>query len=385
MSTEGLVSQDDGVSRESRVSTGDIVAPEDAASPRDHATPDHAMSPEDHLSTDDLAGPKSRVAPEDTVSPQDRANPDHATSPAGRVSPNDAVPREAKAPVGTPGAPRFAPEWLLLREGADAAARAKDLLGPLRHRLTAAARVPGRRPLLVRDLGCGTGSMGRWLVGRLPGPQRWVLHDRDPVLLARARTGLPGAAADGTPVTASTHTGDLTRLRGADLAGTALVTASALLDLLTADEVDGLAAACVAAACPALLTLSVTGRVALSPADPLDAAIGAAFNAHQRRATAGRRLLGPDAVASAVGAFRRRGAEVRVRPSPWRLGPERAALTAEWLVGWVAAAVEQCPELAGRADDYLGRRLEACAAGGLAVVVQHADLLSLPAAPGGET
>ena len=49
--------------------------------------------------------------------------------------------------------------------------------------------------------------------------------------------------------------------------------------------------------CPMLLALTVVGRVALTPAEPLDARIGAAFNAHQRRET---RLLGPDAVAAAV-------------------------------------------------------------------------------------
>ena len=48
-----------------------------------------------------------------------------------------------------------------------------------------------------------------------------------------------------------------------------------------------------------LLALTVAGRVALTPADPLDARMAAAFNAHQRRTTRGR-LLGPDAVAAAV-------------------------------------------------------------------------------------
>ena len=50
-----------------------------------------------------------------------------------------------------------------------------------------AGRPAGRRPpLLVHDLGSGTGSMVRWLAPRLPGPQHWVLHDRDPDLLAAA-------------------------------------------------------------------------------------------------------------------------------------------------------------------------------------------------------
>ena len=32
-------------------------------------------------------------------------------------------------------------------------------------------------PIVVHDLGSGTGSMMRWLAPLLPGPQTWVLHD----------------------------------------------------------------------------------------------------------------------------------------------------------------------------------------------------------------
>ncbi|MFC3520586.1 class I SAM-dependent methyltransferase [Streptomonospora nanhaiensis] len=274
--------------------------------------------------------------------------------------------------------PGFA-EWLALREAADAAARSADLLPALRAALPPA----GGGPLVVHDLGCGTGSMGRWLAPALVGPQHWVLRDRDPGLLDRARADLPRAGGGGAPVTVEVRAGDLTHLRPADLASADLVTASALLDLLTAAEVAALAEVCVAAGCPVLWSLSVVGRVELDPSDPLDGAIAAAFDAHQRRADGGgRRLLGPDAPAAAAAEFRRRGARVTTRSSPWRLGPGDAALTAEWLRGWVAAAVEQRPDLAPAAGAYLRDRLDLCARGGLRVVVHHSDLLVLPA-PGG--
>lgn len=265
----------------------------------------------------------------------------------------------------------LAPDWLALREPADHAARAVDLLDPLRRRL-------GAGPLVVHDLGCGTGSMCRWLAPRLPGPQRWVLLDRDADLLDRVTaTGVDAPRdAAGRPIEVRTARGDLTRLRAPDLADTSLVTASALLDMLTPDEIDGLAAAC--AARPTLLAMTVAGEVAFDPADPLDAEFAAAFNDHQRRTVAGRALAGPDATAVAVEAFRRRGATVRTRPSPWRLGPDQAALLAVWLRGWVAAAAEQRPGLARHADDYRDRRLAACAAGALRVVMHHHDLLALP-------
>jgi hypothetical protein len=276
-----------------------------------------------------------------------------------------------------PGSPVCTPDWLALRERADASARAPELAEWARAHLVAGQRPGG--PAVVRDLGCGTGSMGRWLAGRLPGPQLWILYDRDPGLLAQAGAGLPDRAADGAPVTAQTLEGDLTELRPAELAGTAVVTASAVLDLLTSAEVDELATACVEARCAALLTLSVTGHVALSPFDPLDAEIAAAFAGHQRRCTNGRRLLGPDAGPVAVDGFGRRGAAVASRPSPWRLGADQAGLVEEWLRGWVGAACEQQPGLERRAGTYLRRRLDACTAGELQVVVGHVDVLALPA------
>jgi hypothetical protein len=280
---------------------------------------------------------------------------------------------EWDARLSSPGSPVCAPDWLTLREPADAAARAPELVDHLRAHLAAPDG-----SLLVRDLGCGTGSLGRWLAGRLPGPQTWVLHDRDPGLLALAATGLPAVAGDGTPVTVRTHEGDLTELGSAELAGTALVAASALLDLLTAREVDGLAATCAEAGCAALLTLTVTGRVVMSPTDPLDAAFAAAFDAHQRRTVDGRQLLGPDAGTAAVDAFERRGATVVTRPSPWRLDARHPALIEEWLRGWIAAACDQQPGLEQVAGPYLRRRLDACAAGELRVTVGHVDVLALP-------
>jgi hypothetical protein len=270
----------------------------------------------------------------------------------------------------TTGAPRVSAAWLALREPADAAARAPELVAPLRRRLAATPRA------VIHDLGSGTGSMGRWLAPRLPGPQHWIMYDHDPDLLARAASGAVGTAADGAPVTVGTRRRDITRLTPDDLGGADLVTASALLDMLTAEEVERVVAACAGAGCPTLFTISVAGQVELTPPDPLDAEIAGAFNAHQRRTAGGRRLLGPDAVDVAVAAFGRHGAGTLVRSSPWRLGPDQAGLAAEWFTGWLDAACEQRPELAGPAAAYARHRLADAAAGRLGVVVHHHDLLA---------
>jgi hypothetical protein len=256
---------------------------------------------------------------------------------------------------------RVSPEWLVLREPADAAARCAELAERLRRYLPPTGRV------VIHDLGGGSGAMGRWFAPRLPGRQQWVVHDRDAELLERAVAAPPGSAS----VTVEARRSDVTRLTADDLAGASLITASALLDLLTADELVRMLRAC--AGRPMLLALTVTGRVTLTPADPLDAHIGAAFNAHQRR----NHLLGPDAVGAAVEELRGTGTEVRVRPSPWRLNAAHADLSAEWLEGWVAAACEQEPALAPDARTYRDRRLAQAAAQELAVTVDHADLLVL--------
>ena len=81
---------------------------------------------------------------------------------------------------------RVSPAWLALREPADAAARSAELAGRV------ARHLPAAGPLVIHDLGGGSGAMGRWLAPRLHGPQHWVLHDRDADLLERAVAAPPG-------------------------------------------------------------------------------------------------------------------------------------------------------------------------------------------------
>jgi SAM-dependent methyltransferase len=266
---------------------------------------------------------------------------------------------------------RVSRRWLALREPADAAARSRELAEHLGRVL------PSTGCKVIHDLGCGTGAMGRWLAPRLPGPQHWILHDRDANLLELAAAEAPGSAADGATVTIEARRSDIARLAPNDLADTTLITASALLDMLTAEELASLVTVCASARCPLLLTLSVVGRVDLIPPDPLDGRVAAAFDAHQRRTTERGRLLGPDAVTLAVQELDRLGAEVFVRPSPWRLGAPEAELAAEWFIGWVCAAREQQAQLTAQTDGYRRRRVAQAEAGLLAVRVEHADVLAL--------
>src|SRR5207249_1472200 len=103
-----------------------------------------------------------RRGPARTAAPVGPRPPDHAHRLDGhRGADRDGPGRGAGRMT------RVSAAWLGLREPADAAARAAELVEPVRRRLAVTPRA------VVHDLGSGTGSMGRWLAPRLPGPQRW--------------------------------------------------------------------------------------------------------------------------------------------------------------------------------------------------------------------
>lgn len=266
------------------------------------------------------------------------------------------------------------PGWLALRAPADAAARSADLAGAL-------ARLLPPGPVVVHDLGAGTGAMTRWLAPRLPGPQRWVLRDGDEGILSqRDLSGVVDGA--GRPVAVDAVVEDLAALPPDAFVGATAVTASALLDVVTESEAGRIVDACVAAATPALLSLSVTGSVRLHPpagrAAGVEASVAAAFDDHQRRDADGRRMLGPGAVAHIGRRFAAAGWSVRTARTPWRLGAAESELAAAWLDGWVDAAIAQRPDLASAAERRRGVRHAEAAAGRLRVRVAHEDLLAWP-------
>ena len=93
--------------------------------------------------------------------------------------------RDRRRPV------RVSPAWLALREPADAAARAADLVDELR------PAICRRRRSVIHDLGCGTGSMGRWLAPRCPARSTGSCTTATPTCSPRAAPTWPPAAADG--------------------------------------------------------------------------------------------------------------------------------------------------------------------------------------------
>src|SRR5262245_51123679 len=124
----------------------------------------------------------------------------------------------------------FSADWLAIREPADAAARSSRLAQLVARILT------GIDPLRIVDLAAGTGANVRYLAEYLPSREEWLLVDHDRDLLDRALTMMPSSIArDGGRI--DTQEIDLRTIAdgqpSAIFAGRALVTASALLDLVS--------------------------------------------------------------------------------------------------------------------------------------------------------
>jgi SAM-dependent methyltransferase len=256
----------------------------------------------------------------------------------------------------------FTAEWLALREAADGRARDAALADSLRAHLAPDAA--------VLDLGAGTGANARHLAPRLGGTHPWTLVDHDDALLA----ALPAAMPPGLAWQAVRS--DLANLGRLPLPVRGLVTASALLDLVSQDWLDALAACCAEAAAAALFVLTYDGRIAFDPALPDDARIRDLVNRHQRTDKGFGPALGPAAPAAAHAAFAACGYRCRLAPSDWVLGPTDAALQAALLEGWADAAIDISPRDAGRIADWHESRQALVMQTRL--TVGHADLLAVP-------
>lgn len=250
----------------------------------------------------------------------------------------------------------FSADWLALRDPADRAARDAGLL--LR-----AAQAAGSEPVIL-DLGCGTGASWTALAPYLPRHTRWVLVDHDPALLAIARERIGPAA--------QVVRAELTDLEALPWAVATLVTASALLDLVSEGWVNAVVARLNV---PFYAALSYDGQMSWSPPDPRDAAITEAFNTDQRRDKGFGPALGPEAAAFAAGQLRAKGFAVDLAPSPWVLGPDMAALQRDLTQGIAQAAALAGAD--GAADWALTRR---GASATTTCRIGHLDLLAIPQA-----
>jgi len=277
--------------------------------------------------------------------------------------------------------------WLGLREPADTTARSDALTR------TIAGAIPSGEEICALDLATGTGSNIRYLMDRLPGRQRWLAVDRDAALLAELRERMSSwGAAKG--YTVRTEPAGCT-IRGARLechvetrqadlgtpddreifAGRHLVTASALLDLVSAEWLRALATQCRAAGAAALFTITYNGRSSCVPVEPEDDIVRELMNQHQKRDKGlGGPAAGPDAVACAERCFAEAGYRVERHPSDWTVGPDEAALQRMLIDGWAHAATEMARDGPAAIARWRARRLAHVDAGRSRLAVGHDDL-----------
>jgi hypothetical protein len=254
----------------------------------------------------------------------------------------------------------FTADWLALREPADAAARSESLISFIDRSPDQPAPRRGR----LLDLGGGTGSNIRYLSSRLPTPQDWTLVDNDPALLALAPADVTTRALD---LNAAVRDPDLFR-------GCSLVTASALLDLVSESWLAALITQCRAANANVLFALSYDGRMVCSPSEPEDEEVRGLVNAHQKTDKGFGPALGPDAAGRAAALLRAAGFETKEAQSDWTLASDATGLQRELIAGWAAAAIEMATERRSAIRDWRSRRLAHLAAGVSRLTVGHVDL-----------
>jgi SAM-dependent methyltransferase len=295
----------------------------------------------------------------------------------------------------------FSADWLQQREPFDAMAR--TAAARLGLPALAALHPDQNTPWRVIDLACGTGANLRWLAPRLGGSQQWLVVDRDvellrcwPACLTAAAGAAGGSTVPRTEVPLDEplsfcgpgfeaaivrHPLDLaSRLEALPWQAAHLVTASALLDLVSAAWLQRLVAAGASARVALLFALSADGRHVWMPSDRHDATVRALFIAHQGRDKG----FGPALAARGAPELRRvlraAGWRVRTARSDWlldgRADPRARALQRAMVDGIARAACEQEPAAAATVRAWQARRHAWAANGSLRV--GHIDLLALP-------
>lgn len=263
----------------------------------------------------------------------------------------------------------FSADWLALREPYDARARNPAVLAAV------SASVERCSPIRVVDLASGLGAMVRALAPRLSSPQMWCLVDNDSELLGFVRRMITPSAA----LTVDLRRLDLTHSLEDALDGTIdLITASALLDLVSASWLDRLVSEIARRQLPFYTTLTYDGRAEIEPVDALDATMIAAANTHQRTDKGFGPALGPTAVRAATARLESVQYSVVTGASDWLIGPNDREIQMKIFAIWASAG--QVVGGVSRSDmvGWLARRRDSVIAGCSSIRIGHIDVFASP-------
>jgi hypothetical protein len=269
----------------------------------------------------------------------------------------------------------FTSDWLDLREPADTIARSVRLVRRLDERLAE------HGVIRALDLGTGTGANVRFLRNHLSQRQDWLLVDGDLQLLEEARVRCSPVEVRQLDLQA-----ELASEAPGVFADQHLVTASALLDLVSERWLRALASKCRAAGAAVLFALTYDGEIRCTPPEPVDEETRELVNGHQRTDKGFGPALGPDAAHAAIEAFSALGYHVEVEQTPWVLpGPSDSdlglparslELQRQLINGWAAAASEMAPHRPEQIDTWRMTRLAHVSTGGSQLIVGHVDLVA---------
>ncbi len=280
----------------------------------------------------------------------------------------------------------FSEHWLAARERFDTIAR--DRHWPL----VAAQLSTDQNPISrVLDMGCGTGSNLRYLRARLaplmtPPISDWRGFDADQCLLDAARRSTQSSTQS------STHRSprcDHVQYLRADLADPTnwpeftandLVSASALIDLVSEPWLTELITRCARARAALLLALTYDGHSRWQPGHPQDLQILSSFNSDQTRDKGFGVALGSAAVTVAHRLLVHAGYRVSTTRSDWLLDARRRnarQIIEPLIANHCQIAMRAEPTAAIEFEAWAAERRRQLRGGRLRVRVGHFDLLAI--------
>ena len=266
----------------------------------------------------------------------------------------------------------FSIEWLNLREASDHKARDRHLLKTAANWLN---DLKSKDKVIV-DLGSGTGSTIRGLqrYTTLAPSIQWRLVDNDPELLAEA------VNRHSEEYSIESFLVDLSATQKLPLESASLITASALLDLVSSNFIRDL--------CQLIKeknrgrplgfysALNYDGCIKWTPFHPLDAAILMNFNTDQRRDKGFGPALGPDATDFLKTQFHSSKFQCLSAKSPWLLGSADYLLTESLINGISGVAIQTGGLTNSDIQDWKTFRIENVRTG--TCYLGHTDIVVLP-------
>ena len=270
---------------------------------------------------------------------------------------------------------KFSVDWLNMREDADLRARDSSLLDYAQKFLTSQNAIDAE--ITVVDLGAGTGSTINAfskLGSRWEEKLHWRLVDSNKDLLEEAVRRYEDSSYF------QVFNLDLNKVLTLPLDGAKLITASALMDLVSAEFIDAfleiLQRICKQRPIGFYSALSYDGVISWTPRHFLDDDVLRIFNQHQRSDKGFGIALGAEANHYLEQKLESAGFKVLSADSPWMLSSSEANLVVKFVDG-VAHAVEETLLLdSALLLEWVEYRKKNVSGG--TCIVTHKDILALP-------